>query len=246
MSSTAIDSPTGAPPPIGEGVRLTYDSLHDLVSPINQISSLTNLLVKQYGERLGPEAADLIGLVEGSVARLQKLLTGFRTYVQVAGKESNFQFCEGNTLVSDALASLNTAIEQSGASVSYDRLPDLYCDPAQIVYLLVSLVENSIKFRSQVAPEIHISASSNADSAILSVRDNGIGIDEKNHRRIFEMFKRVHNDQYPGPGVGLAIAERIVERHGGKIWVESKLGQGSTFFVALPRSTGSPPTRGTA
>lgn len=240
----AIDPPTSSPPPAGgEGVRLTYDSLHDLVSPINQISSLTNLLLKQYGARLGPEAADLIGLLEGSVARLQKLLAGFRTYVQIAGQETSFQLCEGNALVADALATLNTAIAQSGASIAYDRLPELYCDPVQTTYMLMSLVENSIKFRSQSPPEIHIASVSDEDSAILSVRDNGIGIDEKHHRRIFEMFKRVHNDQYPGAGVGLAIAERIVARHGGKIWVESKLGHGSTFFISLPRSTGSPLNR---
>ena len=226
--------PSGRPP-AEERVPLSYDSLHDLVGPINQISSLTGLLLKQYGDRLGPDAEVMIGLLQSSVNRLQNLLAGFRTYTRIVNEKGPMQLCDGNALLSGSLTSMQAAIEESGASVTHGEIPELYCDPAQIAYLLTSLIENALKFRGQGPCEIHVSAVANDGRWILSVRDNGIGIDPKFHKRIFEMFKRVHNEQYPGAGVGLTIAERIIQRHGGTIWLESELGRGATFFFSLPR-----------
>jgi light-regulated signal transduction histidine kinase (bacteriophytochrome) len=231
-----IDVEKSSPPPADdEAVRLTYGSMHDLVSPANQICSLTGLLIRQYGDRLGPDAGEMLDLIQGSVNRLQKLLAGFRTYAQIAGQKAPLQLCDGNDLLTASLSSLKPVIDENGASVTRDDLPELYCDPAQITFVFLSLMENSIKFRSQARPEIHVSAVSDEDMSTLVVRDNGIGIDSRNHRRIFEMFKRVHNERYSGAGVGLAIVERIVQRHGGQIWVDSELGQGATFSFSLPR-----------
>jgi light-regulated signal transduction histidine kinase (bacteriophytochrome) len=217
-------------------IPLSYDSLHDLVSPANQVCTLTSLLLKEYGNRLGPEADALVGLIQGSMGRLQNLVGGFRLYAQIVGRAAPYEACDATSLLAGALGSLQTALHGSGATVTQDRLPELPCDPAQISYLFASLLDNAIKFRSQQPPKIHISAVGNDDQWTFAIRDNGIGIEAKYHRRIFDLFKRVHNDAYPGAGVGLAIAERVVQRHGGRIWVESDLGSGATFFFSLPKS----------
>ena len=237
LSNKAIVVPAeaAAGSPDDEWVPLTYASIHDVVAPANQVSSLAGLLIRQYGTQLGEEAELMVALLQDSVTRLQNLLAGFRTYARIVGTRAPLQLCDGNALLAHSLASAQAAIAESSASVTHDRFPALYCDPAQIGYVLTGLIENSLKFRGPERCEVHLSAVSHDDAWILSVRDNGIGIDPKHHKSIFEMFKRVHNEQYPGAGVGLAIAQRIVQRHGGRIWVESELGRGAAVFFSLPR-----------
>ena len=228
----------GQSPDDDAAVRLTYDSLHDLVGPANQICTLAGLLIRQCGSRLGPESADLAALIQASINDLRTFLDGFRMYAQIAGPRARCEPCDGDTLLQASLASLQSLVEDTGAYVTQDALPEIYCDPTQIAFVFTALVENSIKFRSESRPEVHVAAASSEEAWVFSVRDNGIGIDRKYHRRIFEMFRRVHNKQYAGAGVGLTITERIVQGHGGKIWVESELGQGATFYFALPRAAG--------
>ncbi len=217
-------------------VPLTYGALHDLLSPANQVCSLAGLLVKQYGNQLGTEAEVIVGLIQGSTNRLQNLVAGFRAYVDIVGRQPYYQLRDANVLLSEALHTMQAAIQQSGAQVSQDRLPELYCDATQIRYVFAALLENALKFRSERTPEIHVSALSAGNSWVLSVRDNGIGIDPKDHRRIFEIFRRVHNDRYPGAGVGLATAKNLLEKHGGAIWVDSEPGSGATFSFSIPRA----------
>lgn len=236
MSSRQIELETAEGSQSDGCVPLTYGALHDLVGPANQVSSLAGLLIKQYGDRLGPEGEVMLGLIQGSVGRLQNLLEGFRTYTRVVGEKPLLRVCDGNALLAGSLSSVKAMIEESGAVITHDPLPALYCDPAQIGHILAGIIENSLKFRNRDRCEVHVSSVLDNDMAILSVRDNGIGIDSKHHRRIFEMFKRLHNERYPGAGVGLAIAERVIQRHGGKIWVESELERGATFFFSLPRT----------
>ena len=138
-------------------------------------------------------------------------------------------------------------IDQSGAVVTHDPLPELYCDPNQMIYTFAGLIENSIKFRREIRPEIHVSAISDSEACVFSVRDNGIGIDPRYRERIFGMFKRIDNEAYPGTGVGLAIAKQIVEQHGGRIWVESETRTRSHILFHLaagrplaPRRVSSP------
>lgn len=221
-------------------IRFSYDSLHDFVGPANRICTLTGLLIRQYGERLGPDANGLVDLIEDSKSRLQILGEGLRRYAQIVDTPSTLELRDANALFVTSLAPIKSMILDSGASVSQDRLPELLCDGAQIGYVFTSLVENAIKFRSSAPPRIHVAAISSGDNWTFAVRDNGIGIDPKHHRRIFKMFKRVHNDGYPGAGVGLTITEAILRRRGGRIWVESELGSGATFFFTLPcaRPTG--------
>ncbi len=155
--------------------------------------------------------------------------------MQVAGEPPCCRLSDGNVLLAGALAMLQHTIAHSGALVTNDPLPELWCDPSQITYALASLIENSIKFRGQQSPEIHVGAFSDKKTWVLFIRDNGTGIDPRYAERIFGAFKRIHNDAYAGAGVGLAITKRLIERHGGQIWVESELGHGSTFFVDLPK-----------
>jgi light-regulated signal transduction histidine kinase (bacteriophytochrome) len=218
-----------------DGICLTSDSLHDLASPINQVCSLSELIFKKYEGSFEEETRVLFGLLRSSADRLKNLMGGLRTYMQVAGEPPSYRVSDGNVLLAGALAMLQHTIAQSGASITSDSLPKLWCDPSQITYALASLIENSIKFRGPQRPEIHVGALSDKRTSVLSIRDNGTGIDPRYVDRIFGAFKRIHNDAYAGSGVGLAITKRLIERHGGQIWVESELGHGSTFFVELPK-----------
>ena len=225
----------GLPGAGDDAVHLTSDSLHDLAGPVNQIRSLTDLVVKKYGDSLDEDALALFGYVQGATDRLQNLVSGMRRYMQVVRSPGPYLAYDGNALLAEALEMLQYAIAESQAVVTQDLLPVLWCDPDQIRHALVSLIENSVKFRSERTPEIHVSGAPKAEVWILSVRDNGLGIDPRHADRIFGTFKRIHNDVYPGAGVGLAIAKHVVERHGGRIWVESELGQGAVFYMELPR-----------
>jgi len=217
-------------------VRLNSDSLHDLLSPVNQIGTISELLRKKYGSALDRDGEALFGFIQTSASRLQNLLAGLQTYMRVAGSPGPCRICDANALMAAAQASIQSAIDQNGATVTYDSLPQVYCDPNQISYALASLIENSIKFRCELKPEIHVSAAAEADAWKFSVRDNGIGIDPRNGERIFGMFKRIHSGTHPGVGAGLAITRQIVEQHGGRIWVESQLGHGATFYFILPQA----------
>ena len=224
-------------------VPLDSASLHDLMSPANQMCSVADLIVKKYRGTLDSEAEVLFGLFQGSAERLQNLLGGLRTYTQTVGSCGPFRRCDADALLAAALEMVRPAIDESGAVVTKDPLTELWCDPSQITYVFSSLLDNSIKFRGEARPEIHISARSDGDAFMYSFRDNGIGIDPRHSERIFGVFRRVHNDAYSGAGVGLAIAKKIIEGHGGRIWVESALEQGATFHLALPKAeSGSVPS----
>jgi len=224
------------PPEAGCTICFTTESLHDFTSPVNQMCSLADLIIKRYGGQLDAEAETLFGFFSGSAHRLQSLLAGLRTYIQVTGSVKPYQRCEGDALLAASLATLEHEIMESGATVTHDHLPALTCDPVQMSFVFTSLIENSLKFRGERVPEIHVSSSSHDDVWLLSIRDNGMGIPEQQWEHVFGMFHRLHSDSIPGAGVGLSIAKRIVEQHGGNIWIESELGRGATFFLTLPKN----------
>ena len=217
-------------------VPLDSGSLHDLFSPVNQMCTMADLMLEKYRGTLDSEAEVLLGFIREAANRSQNLLGGLRTYARAVGSRSPFRRCDGNSLLAAAIEFVRPAIDQSGAQVTHDPLPELYCDPIRISYTFGSIIDNSIKFRGESRPEVHISARPEGGSWVCSFRDNGIGIDPRHRERIFRVFMRIHNDAYPGAGVGLAIAKKIVEGHGGRIWVESALGEGATFFLVLPGS----------
>lgn len=225
-------------------VPLYSDSLHDLAGPVNQVCTMLELFRKRRRKPPDASADDddgvVLDLIQTSATRLQNLMTALRTYPRVVDSPGEYRGCEGNALLAGALASLEPMARKSDALVWHDDLPQLHCDPNQMIYAFTSLVENSIKFRGQSRPEIRISArptvsgTPNGDGWLFSVRDNGIGIDPRHSESVFHMFKRINGDRYPGAGAGLAITRRIIERHGGRIWFESALGSGATFFFTLP------------
>jgi len=215
---------------------LHSDSLHDLSSPVNQVCAMTDLLRRRHPEK--PEGDDEIvwSLIHDAAARLRGLMGALQTYARLVGSPCSFSLCDGNALLASALASIGALVRETGALVTHDSLPRVTCDPNQMVYALASLIDNAIKFRGASQPEIRVSARSNeGDHWLFSVRDNGIGIDPKHSESICRMFKRINGDRYAGSGAGLAIARRIMELHGGRIWLESELGRGATFFFTLPR-----------
>ena len=215
-------------------VRLNSDLLHDLASPVNQIKTLTEMVLKKYRGALDEDAEVMFQHLLKSAGRLDNLLSGLRTYLRAVGTRQTHGRYEANALLADALASIRGAIEQHSATVTHEPLPVIDCDPRQISCVFASLVENAIKFRSEKKPEVRIAAARDADFWKFSIRDNGIGIDPRNWERIFSVFKRINNGTYPGSGMGLAITKQIIEEHGGQIWVESQIGGGATFYFTLP------------
>ena len=225
-------------------ILLEPESLHDLVGPVNQVCTMAELIRKKYGSTLDGDAALLLGFLEQSAGRLRELMAGLRDYTRIVGNAAPYRSCDGNALLAAALAAVREAVEESGAVVTHDPLPELYCDANQISHTLKCLIENAILFRSDARPQIHITVEMNAERWLFRVRDNGIGIDPDRQERIFGVFQRVPAEDRPGAGMGLAIARQIVERHAGRIWVESQPGQGSTFLFELPRfQDGTEPSR---
>jgi light-regulated signal transduction histidine kinase (bacteriophytochrome) len=219
-------------------VQLNADSLHELLGPVNQMRSMADLILRKYRGMLDADAESLFGFMQDSSDRLQNLLSGLRTYTQIVGQRQPYRRFDANAVLAGALATIQQTIAQNDALVTHDPLPELYGDPNQICYIFASLIENGIKFRSECRPEIHVAAIPHESDWLFSIRDNGIGIDPRHSDRIFGVFKRIHNEAYPGAGMGLAIANRIVERHGGTIWVESQVGLGATFFFSLSSTAG--------
>jgi light-regulated signal transduction histidine kinase (bacteriophytochrome) len=221
-------------------VQLNADALHDLLGPVNQLRTMTELLLKRHQAELGEDGETLCGFIQAAADRLQNLMSGISTHMRVVGRCGPACDYSANAILEAAIAAIWHAIERSDAVITHDDLPDVYCDPTQTSYVFASLIENSIKFRSERRPEIHISGREEDDFVLFSVRDNGMGMDPKHTDRIFGPFRRIHNEAYTGAGMGLAIAKRIIERHGGTISVESHLGQGATFSFTLPKASKEP------
>ena len=217
-------------------VPLDSGSLHDLMGPVNQLCTMADLILEKYRGTIDGEVETLLGFMRGSAVRLQSLVGGLRTYNQVVGVRSPHRLCEGASLLEAALASIRVSLLQSGAEVTHDWLPPVFCDPTQMSYTFSCLLHNSIKFCGDAKPAIHVSAKEDTGEWVFAFSDNGIGIDPRYSERIFGVFQRIHKDAYPGAGVGLAIAKKVIEGHGGRIWVESALQKGATFFLALPKT----------
>ena len=215
-------------------VRLNSDALHDLVGPMNQMRSMADLLLKKHRGQLDDETEALLGFIQAASDRLQKLVAGLRRHTRIVGQRQPARMFDANAILAGAIALVEPAVQQNQAQVTHDVLPEVYGDPTQITHVFASLIDNSIKFRSEQPPRISVRATTNGRAWVFSVSDNGIGIDPKHADRIFAVFKRVYNDAYPGAGMGLPIARRIIEGHGGMISVDSHLGQGATFSFTLP------------
>jgi PAS domain S-box-containing protein len=216
--------------------EFAYVASHDLQEPLRGIAGLTQLLQRRYQGQLDSRADEYIDHIVDGTQRMQTLINDLLAYSRVGRRGEAIQSTEAETALKAALKNLNAAILEDGAAITSDRLPKVKADPTQLTQLFQNLIGNAIKFRSEQPPQIHIHAVEAGDCWQFSVRDNGIGIAPEYHERIFQVFQRLHTRRaYNGTGIGLAICKKIIERHGGKIWVESGEGQGSTFYFTLPK-----------
>jgi light-regulated signal transduction histidine kinase (bacteriophytochrome) len=215
--------------------HFAYALTHDLQEPLRMVVNFTELLGREYSGKLGKEGDTYINYsVEGAL-RIEALLKALLAYWEVTEREQHgVAPIDCGTVLAKVLLNLETAIQQSGATVTSDPLPTVVTEEVLLIQLFQNLISNSIKYRRAEPPRIHVSAESNSQGWLLAVRDNGIGIDPQDTERVFGMFKRLHGSEIPGTGIGLALCKRLVERNGGRIWVESEPGRGATFKFTIP------------
>ncbi len=218
--------------------QFAYIASHDLQSPLRSISGFVQLLQLEYEGRLDEQAQDWIRRTVQSIARMQTLIRDLLAYSRVDARSRPFNQIPFLDIVNDALTLLESSIHDSGGQVTCGPLPDILGDRSQLVQLIQNLIGNGLTYHGDKPPHIHISAERGGEEWIFSVRDNGIGIEPQYFEQIFEIFKRLHDQKdYPGTGIGLAVCRRIVNHHGGKIWVKSESGRGSTFHFTIPERT---------
>jgi len=215
--------------------RLAYVASHDLQEPLRMVASYTQLLARRYQGKLDQDANDFINYAVDGVNRMKRLMQDLLDYSRVGTGTQALSPVSLERAFQEACSNLGAAIAENEAQVTTDPLPVLHGEPLLLTRLFQNLIGNALKFHGERAPQVHVSARRTGSEWIISVRDNGIGIDPQYFHRIFVIFQRLHGkDEYPGTGIGLAICKKIVERHSGRIWVESKPGDGATFLFALP------------
>ncbi|HJY07398.1 MAG TPA: ATP-binding protein, partial [Bryobacteraceae bacterium] len=217
--------------------QFAYSASHDLQEPLRMVSTYGELLQKKFSGTLGPKGDEYIGYMIQGALRMEQLLRDLRAYTQASmtGQEATEDIDAGEIL-DKALMNLGATINQSEASITRTDLPCVRMYEFQLEQVFQNLIGNAIRYRASTPPRIHVAAVQRGTEWLFSVQDNGIGIDPQYKEQIFGIFKRLHStSEYPGTGMGLAICERIIQRSGGRIWVESEVGQGSTFFFTIPR-----------
>jgi two-component system, chemotaxis family, sensor kinase Cph1 len=215
--------------------QFAYIASHDLQEPLRTITCFVQLLEKRYHGKLDQDADEFIGFIVSGTKRMQQLINDLLTYSRINTRRDPLCPMKMEDAVQSAIQDLKYVMEETRGTIKYGKLPLIIADKSQMTQLFMNILGNALKFHGEEAPRIEISVALKGNSWIFSVRDNGIGIDPKYKDRIFEIFQRLHNsEEYSGTGIGLAIAKKIVERHGGRIWVESEPGKGSTFNFTLP------------
>lgn len=209
---------------------------HDLQSPLAGILGLADLLKREYFQVLDEDGQDSLQEIVAAGKRMSRLIQDLLAYSRISAKELELKVVDCNEIVEQARANLRSNITASGAKIVSEKLPLVKGDSTQLMQLFQNLIGNAIKFRRpEVNPEISISAKAKEGQWLIAIRDNGIGIPPDKRDGIFEVFHRLHSsEEYPGNGIGLTTCKKIVERHGGQIWVESQLGEGTSFFVTIP------------
>lgn len=214
--------------------QFAYAASHDLQEPLRMVKIYAQLLARRYSELLDENGTSFISFIEQGVDRMERLIQDLLDYSRIAHDRTRFlQPIELTPVVNQTLSDLAPAVQESGAIITVGTLPRVLGDSERIGHVFQNLLSNSLKYRSDRAPRVEISADRKDAEWVLSVRDNGIGFDQQYAEQIFGLFKRLHKDDHPGTGVGLAIVQRIVEQHGGRIWAESVLNGGTTFFFTM-------------
>ncbi|HRA98413.1 MAG TPA: ATP-binding protein, partial [Nitrospira sp.] len=221
-----------------------YVASHDLQEPLRMVSSYTQLIAKRYKGKLDADADEFIAFAVDGANRMQRLIQDLLAYSRVKTGGRQFEPTAMETVLKAALANLTNAVAESHAVITHDSLPAVMGDEKQLAQLFQNLLSNAVKFRGPQPLHIHISAKQADGEWLFAVRDNGIGIDPEYADRIFVIFQRLHTrEEYPGTGIGLAICKKIVERHGGRMWVESDRGKGATFYFTLRDEAPAPSTQ---
>ncbi|MBF0583465.1 MAG: response regulator [Magnetococcales bacterium] len=214
--------------------QFAYVASHDLQEPLRQVSGFAQLLARRYQGRLDEKADEYIAYMVDGTRYMQELIEALLSFSRIHTSVNTLQAVDCEQVLAQVVRNMAKSIKSTNAVITHDPLPILQVDPFQMHQILQNLLTNAIKFRAEAPPRIHIEAKHQREEWLFSVQDNGIGIEPRHQERIFTIFQRLHTrTQYPGTGIGLAICKRIVERHGGQIWVKSEAGQGSTFFFTI-------------
>lgn len=214
--------------------QFAYVASHDLQEPLRMVSSYTQLLARRYKDKLDSDAEEFINFAVDGANRMQNLINDLLEYSRVGSHGKTIELTDLSVVLDKAKHNLQMAIEDSGAGMTCDELPTIMADSTQLVQLFQNLIGNAIKFRGKLPPQVHVSAEQQENEWLFSVRDNGIGIEQQYADRIFAIFQRLHKKtEYPGSGIGLAISKKIVELHGGKIWMESEPGKGTIIYFTI-------------
>lgn len=217
--------------------QFAYVASHDLQEPLRAIGGFLTLLSQRYGNELGPEASGWITHAVEGAERMRVLINDLLTFARLETRGGKFSSLDSRAAIQRAMDNLKVAIEESHAKIEVRSAPEIIADESQFIQLMQNLLGNAIKYHSDAAPLIIVDAENRPDEWVFSVSDNGIGFDMQHAGRIFVIFQRLHTrTEYTGTGIGLALCAKIIERHGGRIWAESKPGAGSTFYFALPKN----------
>lgn len=215
--------------------QFAYIASHDMQEPLRMVTNFGQLLQKKMADETDAETSEWLGFVVEGGQRMRALIRDLLDYSEIDYQARPFQSVDLGRVVELVLANLRASVHDTAAEITHDELPTVVGDKPQLVQLLQNLVSNAIKFHDQPPPKIHIAVERQDSEWLVSVRDQGIGIEPEYRDRVFDFFRRLHNrDRFPGTGIGLAICKRVVERHGGRIWVEPTPGHGSTFYFTLP------------
>ncbi|WP_313943322.1 MULTISPECIES: PAS domain-containing protein [Calothrix] len=236
--------------------QFAYIASHDLQEPLRMVTSYLQLLERRYKNQLDARADEFINYAVDGAQRMQTLINDLLNYSRVSTRAQPFKLVDCNTVLAKAIANLQIAIQESQATITAEPLPQVVADNSQLIQVFQNLLANAIKFRQEEPPQIYITATRNTRESnpanshrhsleaewLFSFQDNGIGLESQYAEKIFVIFQRLHSrSKYPGTGIGLAICKKIVERHGGRIWMESKPGKGSIFYFTIPEQTGKQP-----
>jgi light-regulated signal transduction histidine kinase (bacteriophytochrome) len=203
------------------------------------VSSYVQLLANRYQGRLDQDADEFLHYAYDGAVRMQRLINDLLTYSRVGTRGAVLEELDSGVVLAQARENLKLAFEEHAVTLTHDPLPVVIADRVMLTQVFQNLIDNAIKFRREASPRIHVSCRREGEEWVFSVRDNGIGIAPEYHERIFVIFQKLHSkSKYPGTGIGLALCRRAVERMGGRIWVESKTGDGATFLFAIPATGG--------
>ena len=218
-----------------------YRVAHDLSEPLRTMTSFSQLLRQRLGSDESPENLKLLDFISEGAIKGRQFIDSLLEYSRVTSSKAELRSINANGLLKRVIANLGKSIKESGAEITVDALPEVEAND-QLEYVFQNLLSNAIKYRRpEEPPKIHIAVRSEASNWVFSVRDNGLGVETEFREKIFEVFRRLHGQDIPGNGIGLALARKVMEAHGGRIWVESAPGSGSTFYVRLPKE----PSQGT-